>query len=139
LTEPSAVTSARFWSGLVSGFLTAHRNLVTVLLLSWTSRFDSDFHLVTGQISSHSVLHWISSLDFSPALKCRVICFSQQIFHSRVGSLSAWSLLASGYLALASSCCRGFPLCAACFLHNSSIGSGTVPVIYFASCIRFFH
>jgi hypothetical protein len=47
LTEPSAVISARFWSGLVSGFLTAHRNLVTVLLLSLTSRFDSDFHLVS--------------------------------------------------------------------------------------------
>jgi hypothetical protein len=45
--DPAALISARFWSGLVSGFLTAHRNLVPVLLLSWTSKFDSDFHLVS--------------------------------------------------------------------------------------------
>jgi hypothetical protein len=32
---------------LAFGFLTAHRNLVTMLLLSLTSRFDSDFHLVS--------------------------------------------------------------------------------------------
>jgi hypothetical protein len=86
------------------------------------------------------VLYCISSLDFSPALKCRVICFSQQIFHSRIGSLSLlglfWRLAISRSRAPAG---VGFLCALACFLHNNSIGSGTVPVICFASWIQFFH